>query len=238
MNGLADDRRQVRVSAALRILLAVIVVGSPVLTAAWFGLCPEYGNPGCPGGAQRAITAYRDAPALLLQAFRWVNLVVPYVYPLSYVALGLVGLKRSTLLAALGIVVGWVGSVPFGYFADQGGLLTAMANLHFDQQYVALINEYMHHPYLLAVSTGWVIGHLLGYVLLGAALLRSDLVPRWTGALLIIAAVAMGPIAYGTGINALQVGGYLVVAAASVPVAGVLAVRHRAPRPAGEGATG
>lgn len=69
---------------------------------------------------------------------------------------------------------------------------------------------------------GWVLGHLLTYVLLGAALLKSDLVPRWSGALLIVAAAVMGPIAYGTGLGVLQVVGYLLVAAASVPVAGVL----------------
>jgi hypothetical protein len=139
--------------------------------------------------------------------------------------------RRTALLAALGVVAGWVGSVPFGWFADQGGLLTAMAHLHSDQQFTALIDEYMHDPHLLAVSTGWVVGHLLGYVLLGAALLWSDLVPRWSGALLLAAAAAMGPVAYGTGIDAFQVGGYLAVAVASVPVAGALLVRAQGPSP-------
>jgi len=74
-----------------------------------------------------------------------------------------------------------------------------------------------------------VIGHLLGYVLLGVAFLRSDLVPKWAGALLIVAAVAIGPLAYGTGVNALQVGGYLAVAAASVPVARRLLSDRRLP---------
>jgi hypothetical protein len=210
---------------AIGVLLAVVVVAAPVLTAAWFGLCPEYGNPGCPGGsAESAISAYRVAPASFLQAFLLVNLVVPYLYPLSYLALGFVGLRRSAWLATLGMVAGWVGSVPFGYFADESGLLAAMARLHSDSQYAALVTEYMRDSHLLPVATGWVIGHLLGYVLLGAALARSDLVPRWTGVLLIVAAPVMGPLAYGTGINALQVGGYLIVAAASVPVARSLLV--------------
>jgi len=122
-----------------------------------------------------------------------------------------------------------VGSVPFGSFADESGLLAAMARLQSDSQYSALIAEYMRDPHLLAVATGWVIGHLLGYVLLGVAFLRSDLVPRWAGALLIAAAVAIGPLAYGTGVNALQVGGYLAVAAASVPVARHLLSDRRLP---------
>src|SRR5215469_3569373 len=212
---------------AIRTLLAVVVVAAPVLAAAWFGLCPEYGNPGCPGGSPMAvIQAYRAAPASLLQAFLAVNLVMPYVYPLSYLALGIAALPRANWLATLGMVAGWVGSVPFGSFSDESGLLTAMTRLHSDAPYAALIAEYMRDPHLLAVATGWVIGHLLGYVLLGAALLRSDRLPRWTGAVLIAAAVVIGPLAYGTGVNALQVGGYLAVAIASVPVARALADRR------------
>jgi hypothetical protein len=211
---------------AIWTILAVIVVAAPILAAAWFGLCPEYGNPGCPGGRpESAIQAYRAAPASLLQAFLAVNLVMPYVYPLSYLALGLAALPRANVLATLGMVAGWVGSVPFGSFSDESGLLTAMARLHSDTQYGALIGEYMRDPHLLAVATGWVIGHLLGYALLGAALLRSDRLPR-TGAVLIAAAVVIGPLAYGTGVNALQVGGYLAVAAASVPVARSLVERR------------
>jgi hypothetical protein len=92
-----------------------------------------------------------------------------------------------------------------------------MARLQHDQPYTALIGEYMHDPHLLAVSTGWVIGHLVAYVLLGVALLRSGSTPRWSGALLIVAALVMGPLAYGTGSNVLQVGGFIAVAVASVP---------------------
>ena len=227
MTSSATDAKPAALNSTIWMLLAVIVVAAPILAAAWFGLCPEYGNPGCPGGSPgAAIQAYRAAPTLLLQAFLVANLVMPYVYPLSYLALGLTALPRSTVLATLGMLAGWVGSVPFGSFADQSGLLAAMARLHTDSQYAALIAEYMRDPHLLAVATGWVIGHLLGYALLGAALLRSDRLPRWTGALLIVAAIAMGPLAYGTGVNALQVGGYLAVAAASVPVARSL-IAHR-----------
>jgi len=200
----------------LRRVVALLVVLAPLLTAAWFGLCPQYGNPGCPGGPS-PISAYRSAPDLLLQAFLFVNLIVPYVYPLSYLGLGWVALTRAPLLATLGMASGWIGSIPFGYFADQSGLLAAMARLQYDQAYTALIGEYMHDPHLLAVSTGWVIGHLVAYVLLGIALLRSGVTPRWSGALLIVAALVMGPLAYGTGSNVLQVGGFIAVAVASIP---------------------
>ncbi len=207
----------------IRSVLAGLVVLTPLVMSTWFALCPEYGNPGCPGGnVSTVLHAYRTAPPPLMQIFLVANFAAPYIYPLSYLALGLIALRRSTWLATFGLLTGWIGSVPFGYFADESSLLAAMARLHFDSQFAALVAEYMRDPHLLVVAAGWVIGHLLGYVLLGAALLRSDLVPRWSGAFLIAAAVVMGPIAYGTGLGLLQVIGYLLVTAASVPIAGVL----------------
>ena len=66
---------------------------------------------------------------------------------------------------------------------------------------------------------GWVIGHLLGYVLLGIAPLRARVIPRWAAWLLIVSALVMGPLAYGTGLGLLQVLGYLLVFLGSIPAA-------------------
>jgi hypothetical protein len=212
-------------AAALLIptLLALAVVSAPFVMAGWFALCPEYGDPGCPGGAIPVVLRdYRTASYAWLQLFLIVNLVAPYIYPISYIGLGLAALRRSTWLATLGMVIGWIGSVPFGYFADQEGFITAMSRLRFDSQFTALVTQYMHDPHLVAIAGGWVIGHLLGYVLLGMALLRSNLIWRWAAVALIVAPILMGPLAYGTGLGVLQVLGYVLVGLASFPVAGIL----------------
>jgi hypothetical protein len=72
---------------------------------------------------------------------------------------------------------------------------------------------------MMAVAGGWVIGHLLGYVLLGIALFRARVIPRWASSLIIAAAPLMGPVAYGTNIGLVQVLGYVCVFAGSVPAA-------------------
>jgi hypothetical protein len=59
--------------------------------------------------------------------------------------------------------------------------------------------------------------------LLGIALLRARVVPIWSGLLLMVAVPIMGPLAYGFGVNTLQLLGYLMVATACLPVARVLA---------------
>lgn len=69
------------------------------------------------------------------------------------------------------------------------------------------------------MHAGWVIGHLLGYVLLGIALLRARVIPRWAAWLIIVSALVMGPLSYGTGMGLLQVLGYVLVFIGSVPAA-------------------
>ncbi len=66
---------------------------------------------------------------------------------------------------------------------------------------------------------GWVIGHQLAYVLLGIALLRARVIPRWAAWLMIVSGPVMGPIAYGTKVGLLQILGYVLVFIGSIPAA-------------------
>lgn len=65
----------------------------------------------------------------------------------------------------------------------------------------------------------WVLGHLLGYLLLGLALVR--MAPRWVGWLLIVA-VPLQMIAYPTQQGIFQILGFFLVFLASLPVAWAL----------------
>src|SRR6266851_9127564 len=93
-------------------ILAGCVALAPLTLASWFALCPQYGDPACPTNANplAALAAYRSAPVPLMQAFLLVNAAVPYLFPLSYLGLGLVAMRRSPWLATLGLVSGWFGS--------------------------------------------------------------------------------------------------------------------------------
>ncbi len=63
------------------------------------------------------------------------------------------------------------------------------------------------------------IGHQLAYVLLGVALLRARVIPRWAAWLIMVSAPVMGPIAYGTKVGLLQILGYVLIFIGSVPAA-------------------
>jgi hypothetical protein len=205
-----------------RAALAACMVLAPLTLSLWFALCPQYGDPACPNSASHLsiLAAYRAANPLLLQVFLFTNLVIPYVYPVSYIGLGALAMNRSPWLATLGIACGFVGSIPWGLVADQSFLLNAMAHQGHDAFFATLERVYFSfNPEAYAIFAGWVIGHLLGYVLLGIALLRARVVPQWAAWLIIGSAPLMGPIAYGTKLGLLQVLGYVLVFLGSIPAA-------------------
>ena len=87
-----------------RAFFAVCILLAPLTLSLWFALCPQYGDPACPNMANHlaVLAAYREANPLLMQVFLFLNLVIPYVYPLSYIGLGLLAMKRAPWLSTLG----------------------------------------------------------------------------------------------------------------------------------------
>ena len=202
-----------------RAFFAVCLLLAPLCVSLWFGLCPEYGNPACPVGTSATLVAFRTDNPLLLQLFFGVTFISAYIYPLSYIGLGRLAMKRSPWLSTIGIACGFVGSVVWSLFAGETFWLAVATHVDFDTQFLMLGKAYVANWVVLAMHGGWVIGHLLGYVLLGIALLRARVTPRWAAWLLIGSPLLMGPLAYGTGLGLLQVLGYVLVFIGSIPAA-------------------
>jgi hypothetical protein len=203
-----------------RAFFAVCMILAPLTVSLWFGLCPQYGDPACPNTSHLSVlAAFRGANPLLMQVFLFTNLVIPYVYPLSYIGLGRLTMKRSPWLSTIGITCGFVGSIVWSLFAGETFWLNDMAHLGFDTQFPMLGKAYVANWEVLVMHGGWIISHLLGYVLLGIALARAKVIPLWAACLLIVSPLIMGPIAYGTGLGLLQVLGYVLVFIGSVPAA-------------------
>jgi hypothetical protein len=218
--------RRNKVNLLLLSILAISAIITPLATATWFGLCPQYGDPGCPGhNTALALQAYRSAPSPLLDIFYMINFILPYIAPLVFVMFGLVAMEKRPWLGLIGMITGWLGSiVPWGIIFNQTVLYASAARLHNDQAFAQLQTAFGTNPYVVAAAVGWAM-HLLGYLVLGIALLGNNAVPKWAGVSLIVATVAMGPLAYGTNQNWLQVGGYILVAIVAFPVARALLCR-------------
>lgn len=202
-----------------RAFFALCVLLAPLTVSLWFALCPEYGNPACPVGTGATVAAFRAANPLLLQLFFVLAFISTYIYPLSYIGLGRLAMKRSPWLSSIGIALGFVGSVVWSLLMGESSWVNAAAHLHVNAQFFMLGKVYVANWVVFAMHGGWVIGHLLGYVLLGIALVRARVIPLWAAWLIIVSPLLMGPLAYGTGLGLLQVLGYVLIFVASIPAA-------------------
>jgi hypothetical protein len=153
------------------------------------------------------------------QVFLLLSLLIPFVYPVSYIGLGLLAVARSPWLATLGVIGGLAAAIVWGLIAGQIVLLDEIAQITPSPLFVTIENHYYTSWMVLTLSAFWVLGHLLGSVLLGIALLRARAIPRWAAWLLIGSPLLMGPIAYGAGLGLLQILGYVLEFVASAPAA-------------------
>jgi hypothetical protein len=205
-----------------RAFFALCIVLAPLILILWFGLCPTGANDAaCPDQASSlaVFAAFRAMNPQLMQILLFLSLIIPYLYPLSYVGLGLLAMKRSPWLATLGIICGFAAGVVWGVIADSITMLFSMAQISLNPLFVTVEHHYYSAWLILTFGAFWVVGHLFGYVFLGIALLRTRAVPRWAAWLIIVSAPLMGPIAYGPNIGLLQMLGYALVFIGSVPAA-------------------
>ncbi|HVH15103.1 MAG TPA: hypothetical protein VNA15_05225, partial [Candidatus Angelobacter sp.] len=111
------------------------------------------------------------ADPTLMGIFLTLGVVIPYIYPVSYIGLGVLAIKRSAWLATIGVVLGWFGSIPWGVIGVAEFVYYDLARLGSDAVALTLLNElYAHWQIYYIVAAGWVIGHQLAYVFLGVAL--------------------------------------------------------------------
>lgn len=208
----------------VRGVLVLILITAPLVMAGWFATCPQYGDPTCPSSIHplAVLDAFRHANSKLQQLFMLLTLIAPYLYPLSYLILGLLAMKRAPWLATLGVICGWCGGIAWGFISDTMIHINVFAQAGADQVFVTHENAFFATPHVLAIATGWVLGHMLGYIFIGVALFRARTVPRWASVLLILSAPVMGPLAYGANVGLFQIAGYLMVLIASIPAAGVI----------------
>lgn len=219
-----------------RWFFALCMLLAPLALSLWFGLCPTgVGDPACPdmGSTLAVFAAFRTLNPQLMQIFLFLSLIVPYLYALSYVGLGLLAMKRSPWLATLGMACGFAAGVVWAAIADSITMLASMAQISLNPLFVTVEHHYYANWLILAFGVFWVIGHQLGYILLGIALARARVIPLWAACLFIVSVPIMGPIAYGTGLGLLQILGYVLVFIGSVPAAFATLRRSDKPEPAG-----
>jgi hypothetical protein len=150
--------------------------------------------------------------------FLYFNAVTPYFFPLSFIGLGLLAMRRSPWLATIGMIFGLAGSLPFGVFVGPEALAAGIAQVGATPSNAAVVHYVFSQGAIFLLQASWVVGHLLGYVLLGIALARSRAIPLWA-ACLIVAGIPFQAAGYGTHQGILQLICFVLIFLGSIPAA-------------------
>lgn len=212
-----------------RAVFAACIVMAPLVIFLGFVFDPTGGVP--PGG-NATIAAFQTASPLRVQVFLFFNAITPYFFPLSYLGLGLLAMKRSPWLATIGTAFGLVGSLPWPLFVAQEAVVKNIAQIGNSVPFQMLLQHVSSEWAILLLFISWIVGHLLGYIFLGNALARARVIPLWA-ACFIIAGPPFQAIAYPTHQGILQVFGFVLVFLGSIPAALALLRRRDGPETGG-----
>jgi len=197
--------------------LAVCILIAPMVLGLGLGIAPG-GGLNVPSNPAILVSAFQAASPLQIQLFLFLNALVPYFFPLSFIGLGLVAMPRSPWLATIGMIFGLAGSLPYGMFLGPMTEYANVAQLGNNAAYQALLIDFKERGAILFLAGSWVIGHLVGYVLIGIALGRSRAIPLWA-AILIIGAIPFQMVAYGANLPVLQDTCFTLIFIGSIPAA-------------------
>lgn len=98
-------------------------------------------------------------------------------------AVGYAARRSAPLLATWGAGPAFVGFVMSGAFGSTDRLMHVMGRAGYDEGIIVDVAGPMFDHPVSAIGTGvFVVGHILGLVLLGVAVTKARVVPLWAGA--------------------------------------------------------
>jgi hypothetical protein len=177
---LVDDGRMTGAERAARFLLAGCLVGGPLAAIVVRATVPASST----ASVARTVSDYAAHPG----ATRAVLIADAFVFLLVPAAVAAAGLawRRAPVLALLAAVASFVGWTAIMMLIAQDALVAvAGRSAYAGAQATAIANAWSSETLVAVWLVAFIAGHIVGTVLLGAALWRARAVPRW-------AAVAVG----------------------------------------------
>lgn len=200
-----------------RACLAMCIVLAPLVLFLGFALDPT-GGVGVPASARVLAANFQAVSPLQIQLFLYFNAVTAYVFPLSFIGLGLLAMRRSPWLATIGMILGLAGSLPFVVFVGPEALAAGLGQFGASASNAAMFQYVFSQGAIFLLATTWVIGHLLGYIVLGIAFIRSRAIPLWAACLFIVG-IPFQAAGYGTHQSILQLICFALIFIGSIPAA-------------------
>ncbi len=177
----ADLRVAVDLRQASRILAALVLPIGPLAVAGLRYVLPYFSATTPRGTAADVLAAQGRQSAVL-----WLGLVATFALLPGVLAVGRLTRRGAPRLTAAAMLLVVPGYLALTYMIGSDLVLWTGARAGLDVSSLAGLAETIHPTSNIAVVV-FVLGHVIGTVLLGLALLRSRTVPGWVGVVTIIA---------------------------------------------------
>jgi hypothetical protein len=200
-----------------RAFFAVCLLAGPALMILWVFLQPDRT---VDSNAGSAVIAARMAAGPALSPLDFVIMVVEVVLlPFGALGMTLLALRRSPWLARIGGLLSITGFIAFVVFVGQVVQSRLMAQLGGGPRFVALWDRFNTDPVIVAYLYLFIIGMLIGPLLLGVGLGRTGVIPAWaTWALILRAPIQVAGFLIHIGLS-IEVVTFALLLIGSIPVA-------------------
>jgi hypothetical protein len=174
LEALVDGARSTGADRAARFLLAGCLVGGPLAAVVVRATVPASST----ASVARTVSDYAAHPG----ATRTVLIADAFVFLLVPAAVAAAGLawRRAPVLALLAAITSFVGWTAIMLLIAQDALVSVAGRPTYAGAQASAIADAWSSETLVAVwLVAFIAGHIVGTVLLGAALWRARAVPRW-----------------------------------------------------------
>ncbi|HLJ33830.1 MAG TPA: hypothetical protein VKU38_09280 [Ktedonobacteraceae bacterium] len=160
---------------------ACIVLGMAATVVAVLTNPPYYGSQ---GGVVAAIATNATSSDLMDQAHVISEVIASYLLPLSFLVMAWLAMPRSPWLASIGAVVTLLGTLPIAVFAAEDDLYYDIARMGNHPALVEMAQRFNGDGVMNYYNLMFALSTVLGPVLLGIALGRARVIPRWAATVL------------------------------------------------------
>jgi hypothetical protein len=157
-----------------QVVLAVAIVGGPLAFVVGGVLAPSIHETG-----QSTIAANVASNPVINALHVAAFVLASFLLPIGAFGLARLAYDRTPWLATIGGLLAVVGWLPFSALAALDDLARTMAQLPDSASYVQLLDRFSTDAAMNTYLLVYIVGHLVAYVLLGVALLRGRVIPRW-----------------------------------------------------------
>ncbi len=167
-----------------RLFLSLCIVLGPALGIAAVVTAPGYYS--TKSGPVAALASFVTASTAQLQANAICSVIATYLFPVALLAMAWLAMRRAPWWTSIAMLVVFLGVFPFPAFNAQNALTWDLSRMGNNPVFNTIVQRFNDDGVMSYYNAVFILGTILGPVLIGIALWRARTVPTWAAVLILI----------------------------------------------------